>query len=209
MLRAIASWTRAQLPFRPCTFTALLTGILLSAAVSAQPTAPRQRLNEVASYLGLSSEQHRQLRDLDAGLRSQFLQTRQQAARVGSTERAALCERSRQQQRQTSEQARALLNEAQLARLGTLEQALSLLPAIESAQAAHLLPDELALPPVGLPQGQIEVPVRLIRSSPLPLPGCPAAPQTLPVRAFVAKTSSPTAVPNTRPKSAATMITNG
>ena len=147
--------------------------------VSAQPSAPRQRLNEVASYLSLSSEQHRQLRDLDDSLRSQFLQARQQAARAGSAERAALCERSRLQQRQASEQARALLSEAQLARLGALEQALSLLPAIESAQAAHLLPNELALPPVGLPQGQIEVPVRLVRSAPIPLPGCPAPQQTL------------------------------
>lgn len=88
---------------------------------------------------------------------------------------ASICEQARMIDGQHRSALRTVLAPAQLDRLQLLEQAMSLLPAVEAAQAAGLLADSVNVPPLGLPQGQVESAYRWQRVPALPLPGCSAS----------------------------------
>lgn len=88
---------------------------------------------------------------------------------------ASICEQARSIDGQRRSELRTLLAPVQLDRLQLLEQAMSLLPAVESAQAAGLLADSVGVPPLGLPQGQVESAYRWQRVPAPPLPGCAAS----------------------------------
>ncbi len=166
------------------------TSLLLVAALST-PMAPaaaqaptRHMLRDVARFLELRPEQHGRLAEIESGWQRFLAEATRRAAAIEQAPvaqrvqpRERLCTESRERQQQAERDARALLDTSQRGRLAELERALQLLPVIESAQAAHLLPPQLMLPPAAMPDGQVEVAVRFVRADPLPLPGCPALTQ--------------------------------
>lgn len=170
---------------RPTPRAALLAMASAAALSSAAAQAPlRHVMRDAAQFLELRPEQQRQLLALDARWQQHVAEAEPRAAalRAGAAaDKAAalqrLCEQSQALQLQLAQQAQALLDDAQRQRLARLQDAMALLPVIESAQAAHLLPPHLWAPPAGLPAGQLDVPVRYVRQPPAALPGCgPEAP---------------------------------
>ncbi|PTT89807.1 hypothetical protein DBR42_07180 [Pelomonas sp. HMWF004] len=92
---------------------------------------------------------------------------------------AALCQQATAARAEWLAGSRAVLTPPQLARLAQLEAAFLLMPVIESAQAAGLLDDRVALPPRGLPEGRVAQEASWLRVPAAALPGCPAAPTTV------------------------------
>lgn len=163
----------------------LLLAALLPPMAPASAQAPtRHLLRDVARYLELRPEQHGRLAEIEAGWQGYLADAHRRAASIDQAPAAQraqpaerLCAESRERQQLAERDARALLDAPQRTRLAELERALQLLPVIESAQAAHLLPPQLMLPPAAMPEGQVEVAVRFVRAEPMPLPGCPARSQ--------------------------------
>jgi hypothetical protein len=157
-----------------------LLSLLVAAPLSFAQPAARHLQREVARYLDLSPTQQQQLASVNAdwSVQLQALQSQAQSRR-DTAAREALCRVSRQRQAEHQQRTRALLSAEQLARLAALEQAFLLMPVIESAQSASLMPDRLELVPAGLPDGGVVVESNYRRAAAAPLPGCPAVTQNM------------------------------
>jgi hypothetical protein len=151
-------------------------------ASATEPPNRAERLfgRDAAAYLGLDVQQQQRARALWAEHLAQMRQLAEQArkldaARGPAAAKAALCQQSQAAVARSQEQSRGLLAAPQLAKLAQLEQAYALMPIIESAQAAGWMSDTLAVPPRGMPDGQVETPTTWRRAVPVSLPGCPPA----------------------------------
>ncbi len=150
-------------------------------------------------YLDLSTEQARTLNTLQAswqsylamaGVRAKELETRQalDAKRTppdaaqsnrSDAELTVVCEKSKARQQQLLQESRAILTPPQLSKLAALEEAYALMPIVQSAQAAGLMPGAMTGPPSGMPGGKLEVEFTYVRASQPPLPGCRPATQSI------------------------------
>ena len=181
--------TRAARRFAPARAARLGLGIALVAgslaAASAWAADPPQRRTtllwrEAATFLELTATQRQALDALQVAYsgRLQALRELQAQARAKSPD-TGLCQQATAARAEWLAGSRAVLAPAQLARLAQLEAAFALMPVIESAQAAGLLDDRVALPPRGLPDGQASQSVSWLRVPAGTLPGCPAAATTV------------------------------
>ena len=150
-----------------------------AAAGSAPSRSERLAWQAATEFLGLTSSQRGRLADASRTRDQALLALTQQAQRLAPARDAKalahLCEQARSIDGQHRGELRLLLAPAQLERLQLLEQAMSLLPAVESAQAAGLLAGSVAVPPLGLPAGQVESDYRWQRVPAPALPGCAAS----------------------------------
>ena len=90
-----------------------------------------------------------------------------------------ICAQSQARRQKTMVEVRALLNPAQVIKLAALEEALTMMPIVQSAESVNFLSGALRGPPMGMPDGTIEVEFNYIRSPVIPLPGCRATPQVV------------------------------
>lgn len=159
-------------------FAALLS-LLWMPAMAADPPSRVDRLSvqAAAKFLDLTSEQVVRVQAARAEHQRRLGELAADAARAGSgraaaTTLATVCAQARESEAAFHGKVAALLSPPQVARLDQLSQAFQLMPLVESAQAAGLLPESLGVPPPGLPQGSAEVAVRWQRIPAKPLPGC-------------------------------------
>ena len=150
-----------------------------AATTSAPARSERLAWQAAIEFLPLTPAQLGQLaiakRTRDRALLGLAPQAQRLTPARDATALASICEQARTIDGQHRSELRTLLAPAQLERLQLLEQAMSLLPAVESAQAAGLLADSVGVPPIGLPQGQVESAYRWQRVPAPPLPGCAAS----------------------------------
>ena len=163
----------------------LLTLCALAHTAFAQAQALPQRLliRDVARYLALTPEQQSTLNSVN-GTWSMFLA--EQTSRVQSMKATvqkeaggkrdsrldAICQQSTERFAKLQLDTRAVLKPAQLGKLGVLEDAFALLPILESAQSANLLPSAMTAPPAGMPGGNIDIKFSYARVPVVALPGC-------------------------------------
>jgi hypothetical protein len=97
----------------------------------------------------------------------------------------SICRRATSERADLTQRTRAVLSTDQLSRLQALDDALQLMPRVIEAQRVGLLPDFIESSPIGLPAGQITVPLAFPATTPALLPGClpssQAQPGTVPV----------------------------
>ena len=99
--------------------------------------------------------------------------------RQQQAELETICAQSQARRQKTMVEVRALLTPAQVVKLAALEEALTMMPIVQSAESVNLLSGALRGPPMGMPDGTIEVEFNYIRSPVMPLPGCRASPQVV------------------------------
>lgn len=154
---------------------ALLSLTLLPAMAVAPPSrAERLAWRDAARFLELSDAQMAQVQAARAEHERGLRELAQQAERAapGTEAMAAICRHAGEHEAAFRGKVSALLLPPQLAQLAQLRQAFELMPLVESAQAAGLLPDSLNVAAGALPQGSAEVAVQWQRVPARPLPGC-------------------------------------
>lgn len=155
---------------------AALLSLILLPAMAIEPPSRAERLawREAARFLELSDAQMAQVQAARAEHERGLRKLAQQAERApaGSDATAAICRQAGEREAAFRGKVSALLLPPQLARLEQLRQAFQLMPLVESAQAAGLLPDTLKVAAGALPQGSAEVAVQWQRVPARPLPGC-------------------------------------
>lgn len=151
-------------------------------AAGSEPPQPSPRLlwREADAFLALTAGQRQALQALHEAQERRLQALRDAHARQSpAVPTPTLCQQARQVRADWLAGSRAVLTPPQLARLAQLEAAFSLMPVIESAQAAGLLDDRVALPPRGLPEGRVANVVSWVRMPAPALPGCPPGSTTV------------------------------
>lgn len=146
-------------------------------AAEAPSRAERLAWREAARFLELSNEQLVQVQaarvERDQALRELTARAATAAGGgVGADALAHICREAQQREAAYQGKVSALLQPQQLQRLDQLRSAFRMMPLVESAQSAGLLPEALQVVPIGLPEGSAEVAVRWQRVPAAPLPGC-------------------------------------